>query len=71
MGDAFAQIFGQIFSITVKKLSNTKLVASRHIKRENTSLPLDERGSKTLKLLIYKRLFVRFAGWSLWEEGNY
>lgn len=34
LGDAFAQIF----SVRVKKLSNTKLVASGHIKRENASL---------------------------------
>ena len=52
MDDAFALMFGLIFSITVKKLSNAKLVASRHIKRENTSLPLDERGSKTILLKL-------------------
>ena len=52
LGDAFAQIFGQTFSIRVKKLSNTTLAASRHIKRENASLSLDERGSKTLLLKL-------------------
>ena len=32
------QFFGQIFSRRVKALSNTNLIASRHIKRENASL---------------------------------
>ena len=50
----FAQIFSQIASITVKKLRNTNFISSRHVKRENTSLPVDVRGSKTslLKLPI-------------------
>ena len=43
----FEQIFGQIVSIRVKTLSNTNLVASRHIKREKRSLPVDFRRSKT------------------------
>ena len=30
-----------------KKDSNTNLVASKHIKREKGSLPVDVRGSKT------------------------
>ena len=42
----FEQIFWQILSITVKTLSNTNLVASRHIKREKGSLPFDEHCSK-------------------------
>ena len=35
----FAQIFSQIASITVKKLRNTNFI-SRHVRRENTSLPV-------------------------------
>ena len=50
----FAQIFSQIASITVKKLRNTNFISSRHVKRENSSLPVDVRRSKTslLKLPI-------------------
>ena len=50
----FAQIFSQIASIIVKKLRNTNFISSRHVKRENTSLPVDVRRSKTslLKLPI-------------------
>ena len=47
----FAQIFSQIASITVKKLRNTNFISSRH-KRENTSLPVDVRRSKTLLLKL-------------------
>ena len=47
-------MFSQIASITVKKLRNTNFISSRHVKRENTSLPVDVRRSKTslLKLPI-------------------
>ena len=50
----FTQIFSQIASITVKKLRNTNFISSRHVKGENTSLPVDVRRSKTslLKLPI-------------------
>jgi len=34
----FEQFFGQIFSRRVKAVSDTNLLASRHIKRENPSL---------------------------------
>ena len=52
--DGFAQIFSQIVSIRVKKLSNTNYIASRHITREKSSFPVDVRCSKTslLKLPI-------------------
>ena len=40
---SFAQIFGQVVSIRVKTLSNTNLVPSRHIRREETLLPIDVR----------------------------
>ena len=51
----FPQIFSQIASIKVKKLRNTNFISSRHVKRENTSLPVDVRRSKTslLKLPNY------------------
>ena len=54
----FAQIFSQIASITVKKLRNTNFKSSRHVKRENASLPVDVRLSKTslLKLPIQSQL---------------
>ena len=48
----FAQIFSQIASITVKKLKNTNFISSRHVKRENTSLPVDVRHSKTSLLKL-------------------
>ena len=48
----FTQIFSQIASITVKKLRNTNLISSRHVKRENTSLPVDVRRSKTSLLKL-------------------
>ena len=53
----FAQIFSQIASITVEKLRNRTFISSRHVKRENTSLPIDVRRSKTslLKLPIKSR----------------
>ena len=49
---SFAQIFSQIASITVKKLRNTNFISPRHVKRENTSLPVDVRRSKTLLLKL-------------------
>ena len=50
----FEQIFGQIVSVRFKTLGNTNMVASRLIKREKGSLPVDVRRSKTslLKLPI-------------------
>ena len=52
LDDGFAQIFNQIVSIRVKKLSNTNFISSRHIKREKSSLPVDVRRSKTSSSLI-------------------
>ena len=40
LGSGFAQRLGQIVSISVTTLSNTNLVASIHIKREKSSLPV-------------------------------
>ena len=48
----FSQIFNQIVSIRVKKLSNTNFISSRHIKREKSSLPLEVRRSKTSLLKL-------------------
>ena len=48
----FAQILSQIASITVKKVRNTNFISSRHVKRENTSLPVDVRRSKTSLLKL-------------------
>ena len=52
----FAQIFSQIASITVKKLRNANFISSRHVKRENTSLPVDVRRSKTSLLKLPTKL---------------
>ena len=52
LDDGFAQIFNQIVSITVKKLSNTNFISSRHIKREKSSLPVDVCRSKTSLLKL-------------------
>ena len=46
-GRDFEQILGQIVSLRVKALSNTNLVASRHIKSEKGPLPVNVRRSKT------------------------
>ena len=50
----FEQIFGQIVSLRIKTLGNINTVASRLTRRENGSLPVDVRRSKTslLKLPI-------------------
>ena len=64
MNDDFAEIFSQIVSIRVKKLSNTNFISSRHIERENASLPVDVRWSKTLFLklpIIRRRALIKFS----------
>ena len=43
----FEQVFGQIVSVKVKTTNKTNLVASKHIKREKGSLPVNMRQSKT------------------------
>ena len=50
LGSVFEQILGQIVSLRVKTLSNTNLVASRHINAEKSSLPVDMHRPKTLLL---------------------
>ena len=47
LGSGLFETLGQILFIREKKLSNTNLLASRHIKREKGSLPVDVRPSKT------------------------
>ena len=37
LSGGFAQIFSQIVSMRVKKLSNTNFISSRHVKREKAS----------------------------------
>ena len=56
-----------------KDLRNTNLVASRHIKKEKSSLPVDVRLSKTspLKLLLRKRYLTKRTFFSLKNGGNY
>ena len=53
-GRDFEQILWQIVSVGVKTLSNTSMVASRNIKGEKGSLPVDVNRSKAslLKLPI-------------------
>ena len=46
LGSGFVQTLGQMVFIREKELSNTNLVASRHIKREKASLPADVHCSK-------------------------
>ena len=48
----FEQIFGRNASLRVKTLGNINLVASRLIKREKRSLPVEVRRSKTLLFKI-------------------
>ena len=58
----FEQIFGQIVSIRMKTLSNRNMVASRLIKREKGSLPVDVRCSKTALLKLPNKVsFTLFA----------
>ena len=61
MGSDCAQIFGQIVSRRVKKLSSTNLLeASRHIKREKAPLPVGVRCSKMSLLKLHN---VLGEGW--------
>ena len=46
LDDGFAQIFSQIVSVRVKKLSNINFISSGLVKREKASLPVDVRPSK-------------------------
>ena len=57
----FKQTFGKIDSRRVKKLSNTNLVVSKHVKGEKGSLQVDVRRSKT-SLLSDTRTALEFSG---------
>ena len=71
----FAQIFSHIASITVKKLWNTNFISSRHVKRENTSLPVDVGHSKTSLLKLPNPINLRAPSsgprLSLFSEVSY
>ena len=56
LGRDFEQRLRQIISMSVKTLSNTNLVSSRHIKREKGSLPVDFPPSKTSLLKLPRLL---------------
>ena len=68
LGRDVDQIFGQIIFMREKTLEDTNLVVSRHIKRENGSLPVDVHRSKTflLKLPIVKSIPLQLF-MSLWS----
>ena len=53
----FEQIFRQIVSIRIKTLGDTNTVASRHIKREKGSLPVDVRDTQQYKFDSGKAYF--------------
>ena len=58
----FEQMFGQIFSIRVKTLSNKNLLASRHIITEKGPLPVDARlpqRRRCLKSLLHNLFKTR------------
>ena len=52
LGSGLVQTLGQIVFIRAKKLSNTNLLESRHIKEKKASLPVDVRRSKTSLLKL-------------------
>lgn len=58
----FKQMFGQIASLRVETLGKTNLVASRHIKTEKGSRPVDVRSTKTsLPKLNVSTVFPAFS----------
>ena len=68
LGRDVDQIFGQIIFMREKTFKNSNLVVSRHIKRENDSLPVDVHRSKTflLELPIVKSIPLQLF-MSLWS----
>ena len=62
LGAGFGQIFGQIFCIWVKILSNIIVIASKNVQREKTLFLFYVRRFKTLwfKLLIRELKQQRF-----------
>ena len=65
----FEQNLGQIVSLRVQTLSNTNLVAPKHIKREKGSLPVDVRRSKTSLLKLPKDSECEDCEWDS-DYGN-
>ena len=63
LDEGFAEIFSQIVSMRVKKLSNTNFISSRHNERKKATLPVDVHHSKTLLLklpIIRRRALIKF-----------
>lgn len=54
----FAQMCGQIVSISVKKITNSNVVALRPIKRVKTSFQVDEPHSKTSLLKLPNKYYI-------------
>ena len=62
LGSGLVQTLGQIVFIREKKLSNTNLLESRHIKEKKASLPVDVRRSKT-SLLKLPTMYCARVSW--------
>ena len=60
-GIGVGQIFCKINSIRIKTLSNTYLVASSHIIKEKTSLPVEMRRSK---IPLFKLPNIAYYCWT-------
>lgn len=61
LGNAFVQIFWQIFPMRIKALFSIKnFVASRHENGENASLPVDVHDSKRFCLSYVSVLYITF-----------
>ena len=73
LGNDFAHIFAQIFSLRGKKLCYTNLVDSRHIEREKASLSVDVRCSteNALCLSSLLLLWLIFAGHRRFKKFPY
>ena len=62
LGSGLVQTVGQIVFIREKKLSNTNLLESRHIKEKAAPLPVDVRRSKTSLLKLPFKLATNVIG---------
>ena len=69
LGRDFDQMFGQIDSVREKILRNSNLLASRHIKREKDSLPVDVCLPKTS--LLRRRTIRKVKGWGAGGGGEF
>ena len=70
LGSGFTQMFWQIVCIWKKTISNTNLVASRHTRREKTSLPVNVRCSKTSLLKSFLRQSKHARALLAWAKGK-